>query len=372
MTNETRSLDYDYQNPTYHVHADVLPADAEDKSVNWASSDETIASVKPDATGARISLTGKTGLFNLTCTSVANPEASDTVACTVGIPIPTKGAVYNGSKVDPDDPTILDIHLNAVSNTNLWNAAITPLQEGHQYLIQYEIRYKPGATHVTGNGNVSAWNPGWYGNYIDYSKLSDDWQANNFTVKPNPKFLSQHLAFFSVTASAESDIQIRNLRITDVTGGGQVTAPEATDFGAYTWSQIGLYDGGTGIVNLTEEPGKDVYQYNDNKITFMRGHLYQVSLTTEGGSVSTHLDGYWDAGVPCPASADWKTSTATFTLPGTGEYSALICFYMPVTENGISMQMKDMRIDDLTLETGVGGGKPVSPTPRRFPYGRPA
>lgn len=461
MTNETRSLDYDYQNPTYHVHADVLPADAEDKSVNWASSDETIASVKSDATGARISLTGKSGLFNLTCTSVANPEASDTVACTVtnvlptsititGVPTqlvisqgvktvsrqlaatiapagahdrritwsvdnpsiasidssglltaispgtvtvtatcvadksvtdskqvevdavwPFKGWKSNDgglSKIDADPTTIDSTISQTDGEIGMFQSTAPTLDPTHQYRLTVRYCLAPNATVLdSGFVHIGLVKAGiaFYSGVIDLSKVTGDWQTLSFTIGPASN-LGDGYNFAATrlyTGAGKSEIQFSNLWLSDVTGGVQVTAPEATDFGAYTWSQIGLYDGGSGIVNLTEEPGKEVYQYNNNKITFMRGHLYQVSLTTKGGSVSTHLNEYWNAGVSCPASADWKTSTDTFTLPGTGEYSALICFYMPVTENGISMQMKDMRIDDLTLEAGLGGGSPVSPTP---------
>lgn len=151
MTNETRSLDYDYQNPTYHVHADVLPADAEDKSVNWASSDETIASVKPDATGARISLTGKSGLFDLTCTSVANPEASDTVACTVTNILPTSIQITGA-------PTSLVISQSVKTVSRQLSATITPA-DAHDRRVTWSVDNTSIAS-IDSSGLLTAISPG--------------------------------------------------------------------------------------------------------------------------------------------------------------------------------------------------------------------
>ena len=79
---------------TEQLLATVLPADANDKSVTWTTSDKNIATVTADGTVTAI----KPGTVNITCSSVDNESKTATCIVTV-LPVPVTGIAISKSAI---------------------------------------------------------------------------------------------------------------------------------------------------------------------------------------------------------------------------------------------------------------------------------
>lgn len=227
---------------TAQAKVTARPADASDKSVDWSSSDESIATVKNGVIHGN-----KAGVCTITATSRSNPEVSVSAQVTVKQLItkiecvndPGELSMLVGEtrqlywKITPDDATIQTLTFKSQHNTVLTvdgNGVVTAVKRGlaSVYAVSQDGSGKQGAARI----NVIQPVTGVQLHRTTY--LIQLYQAGRITAYPQPK-------------------DANNQRVTWSTGDESIATARGS--GTSTASVYGVSRGVTTIQPMTEDGG---------------------------------------------------------------------------------------------------------------------
>ena len=227
---------------TAQARVTAQPANATDKSVEWSSSDESIATVKNGIISGK-----KAGTCTIIATSKSNPEVSASVPLTVKQLItkiecvndPSELSILVGQsrqlywKISPDDATIQTLNFKTQHKTVVTvdeNGVITAVGRGvaSVYAVAQDGSGKQGAAKI----NVIQPVTGVHLNREHY--LIQLYQAGRITAYPEPK-------------------NANNQRVTWYTGDESIATARTS--GTSTASVYGVSRGSTTITTQTEDGG---------------------------------------------------------------------------------------------------------------------